>query len=130
MLFLIDKYIPLRIFKSNVKHKWLNSSTTLKLIKQKHKAWNTYKATHHHADFILYTKHRNAATASIRKAKSSFETNLANNVKNNPLLFWKYVRNNSKVWNDVLAVTNDTTSLWTHFFLVCLLMNHWKTFHL
>ena len=44
---------------------------------------------------------------SIRKAKSSFETSLASNVKKNPSLFWKYVRSNSKVWNDVLAITKD-----------------------
>ena len=40
VLLLIDKYIPTRIFKSYSKPKWLDSST-LKLIKQKHKAWNT-----------------------------------------------------------------------------------------
>ena len=46
MLLLIDKYIPSCIFRSNVKTKWLNLST-LKLIKRKHKARNTYKATWH-----------------------------------------------------------------------------------
>ena len=40
-----------RIFKSNTKPKWLNS-TTLKLIKRKYKAWNMYKATCCHSDFI------------------------------------------------------------------------------
>ena len=96
VLLLIDKYIPTCIFKSNSKPKWLDSST-LKLIKQKHKAWNTYKATQHYADFISYTRSKNVATASIRKAKSTFESNLAISVKNNPSLFWKYVRNNAKV---------------------------------
>ena len=31
-------------------------------------------------------------TAAVRKARFTFETNLANNVKHNPSLFWKYVR--------------------------------------
>ena len=58
----------------------------------------------------LYTKCRNAAIISIRKAKSSFETNLASHVKNSSSLFWKYVRSNSKVQNDVLAITKDDGS--------------------
>ena len=106
VLLLIDKYIPTRIFKSYSKPKWLDSST-LKLIKQKHKAWNTYKATRHYADFILYTRSINIATASIRKAKSTFESNLAISIKNDPSLFWKYVRNNAKVRSDVIALTKD-----------------------
>ena len=37
LLFLIDKYIPTQTFEPNSRPKWLNSST-LKAIKQKHKA--------------------------------------------------------------------------------------------
>ena len=77
----------------------------------KHKAWNTYKATQRYADFILYTRSRNIATASIRKAKSTFESNLAISIKNNPSIFWKYVRNNAKVHSNVIALTKDDDSI-------------------
>ena len=52
-------------------------------------------------DFICYTKFRNSATAAVKCAKSAFETNLAKNIRHNPNLFWKYVRNNTKVRDDV-----------------------------
>ena len=55
------------MFESNSKAKWLNSST-LKAIKQKHKAWNTYKATHHHVDYLSYTTKRNITTGTVKRA--------------------------------------------------------------
>ena len=138
ILSLINKYIPTCIFKPNSKPKWLDSST-LRLIKKKHKAWNTYKATRRHTDFILYTKSRNIATSSIRKAKSTFEFNLAINVKHNPSLFWKYVRNNAKVHNDAIALSQEDGSLtssdyetantFNKFFPVCLLLSQLQIYH-
>ena len=55
-------------------------------------------------------KCRNAVTTFIKKSKSSFETNLTNNIKNDPSLFWKYVMHNPKVQNDVLAITKNNGS--------------------
>jgi len=49
LLSLIDKYIPIQTVMHNSKPKWLNSFA-LKTIKQKHKACNTYKATHQQSD--------------------------------------------------------------------------------
>ena len=72
-----------------------------KIIKHKHKAWNTYKATRRCEDYISYTKCRNKVTAAVKYAKSTFETNLARNIQHNPNLFWKYVRSNTKVRDDV-----------------------------
>ena len=96
LLKLIDKYIPIKTFNSKPKPKWLDCST-LKKIKIKHEAWNIYKATGHHEDFISYTKYRNIATAVVKYAKQSFETNLSKDIQQYPTLFWKYVRNNTKV---------------------------------
>ena len=103
LLFLIDKYVPTQTFESNSKPKWLNSST-LKAIKQKHKAWNTYKATHHHVDYLSYTTKRNIATATVKRAKSNFELKLVDSVKENPSVFWKYVRENAKVRCDIMSL--------------------------
>jgi len=51
LLYLIDEYVPIQNFEPNSRPKWLNSST-LKAIKPKNKAWNTYKATHRHDDYV------------------------------------------------------------------------------
>ena len=65
-----DKYIPIQTVEPNSKPKWLNSFA-LKTIKQKHKAWNTYKATHQQSDYVLYTAKRNITTAAVKMAKSN-----------------------------------------------------------
>ena len=82
MLDLINKYVPVKTFSSTTKPKWLDQSTQ-KIIKLKHKAWNTYKATRRCEDYISYTKCRNKATAAVKYAKSTFETNLARNIQHN-----------------------------------------------
>ena len=49
----------------------------------------------------MLSKCRNIATTAVKYAKSSFETKLAKDIQQNPTLFWKYVRNNTKVRHDV-----------------------------
>ena len=83
LLSLIDKYIPIQLVEPNSKPKWLNSFA-LKTIKQKYKAWNTYKATHLQSDYALCTTKRNIAIAAVKRAKSNFELKLADSVKHNP----------------------------------------------
>jgi len=86
------------------------SASTLKAIKRKHKAWNTYKATHHHDDYVSYTTKRNTATAAVKKAKSDFELKLVSSVKQNPSVFWKYVQENAKVRSDVMSLRKEDGS--------------------
>ena len=108
-------YVPVQIINHTPKPKWFNSSV-FKAIKQKQKAWNTYKATKSPSNFITYTNYRNNAIAAVRKAKSTFQTNLANNVKHklhNPSLFWKYVRGCTRVHHDVGILLQDDGSF-TH----------------
>jgi len=110
LLSLIDKYIPIQSVEPNSKPMWLNSFA-LKTIKQKRKAWNTYKATHRQSDYVLYTTKRNIATAAVKRAKSNFELKLADSVKQNPSAFWKYVRENSKVRNEIMSLKKVDGSL-------------------
>ena len=79
LLFRIDKYVPTQMFESNSKPEWLNPST-LKAIKQKHKTWNTNKATHQHVDYLSYTTKRNIATATVKREKSNFELKFVDSV--------------------------------------------------
>ena len=52
--------------------------------------------------------------AAVRKARFTFETNLANNVKHNFSLFWKYVRDNTRVHHDIGILLQDDSSF-IHF---------------
>ena len=110
LLNLIDKYIPIETFNSKPKPTWLDL-VTLKKIKLKHKAWNIYKTTRRHEAFIFYAKCRNIATTAVKYTKSSFETKLAKDTQHNPTLFWKYVRNNTKVWQDVDKLVKEDGTL-------------------
>ena len=112
LLNLIDLYAPVQITNHKPKPKWFNSSV-FKAIRQKLKAWNTHKATKSPFNFITYTNYGNAATAALRKAKSTFEINFANNVKHNASLFWKYVRDCTRVHHDVGILLQDYGSF-TH----------------
>ena len=49
----------------------------------KHKTWNVYKTTRHHAyeDFISYAKCRNITTTAVKYVKSLFETKLASKIQ-------------------------------------------------
>ena len=54
------------------------------------------------------------ATTAVKYAKSSFETKLAKDIQQNPTLFWKYVRNRTKVWHDLDKANNVLgTVKWT-----------------
>ena len=44
---------------------------------------------------------RNIATTAVKYNKLSFETKLAKDIQQNSTLFWKYIRNNTKVRHDV-----------------------------
>ena len=84
--FFIDKYDPTETFESNSRPKWLNYSS-IKTIKQKHKAWNTNKVTHHLNYFRLvsYTTKRKITinyAAAIKRAKPNLELKLVDSVKN------------------------------------------------
>ena len=90
---------------------WKPQNWVSESFKLKHKAWNIYKTTRHHEDFISYAKCRNIATTAVKYAKSSFETKLAKDIQQNPTLFWKYVRNNTKVRQDVDKLAKEDGTL-------------------
>jgi len=83
-LSLIDKYVPTQMFAPNSKTrpKWLSPSA-FKAIKQKHKPWNTYKATRCQSDYVSYATKRNITTSTVGGAKSDFEFKLVDSVKQN-----------------------------------------------
>ena len=78
LLNLIDKDIPTDSFNSKPKPKWLDLFTLKKI-----------------------TCAMCRTTTAVKYTKLSFETKLAKDIQQNSTLFWKYVRNNTKVRHDV-----------------------------
>jgi hypothetical protein len=70
--------------------------------KTKFKMWKTFQQTKSYNDLVEYKIARVRATKIYKKARKSFETKLANEVKNNPKSFYAYVRSKINV-KDVVA---------------------------
>jgi len=61
---------------------------------------------------MFYTPQRESSQLLLSKrAKSNFELKLADSVKHNPSAFWKYVRENAKVHNEIMSLKKDDGSL-------------------
>ena len=65
-------------------------------IKNKHHKWMRYKYNRTDSNFKLYKEARNKVSLELRKAKYSYEKDLASKIKDNNKLFWSYVRSKTK----------------------------------
>ena len=65
-------------------------------IKNKHCKWVRYKYNRTDSNFKLYKEARNKVSLELRKAKYSYEKDLALKIKDNNKLFWSYVRSKTK----------------------------------
>ena len=70
---------------------WLNKVAAA-AVKSKNKAYKRYLASKTHYNTFKYKMKRNTATNEVRKAKRSFERNIAKESKENPKAFWRYVK--------------------------------------
>jgi len=69
---------------------------TAKAIRDKKSKWIKYRHCKNHLTYNNFKIARNKVTDCIRKSKYKYEKNIAENAKQNPKLFWKYVRSKSK----------------------------------
>ena len=77
-----------------------------KAIKLKHTMWNRYQKKRS-TSLEEYTRQRNVVTTLGRQAKRSFETKLANEDKENPNNFWKYIQSKMKTKSGIDCLKND-----------------------
>ena len=75
---------------------WMNKDA-MQRVKKKYQAWKRYTNTRQYRDYIAYCKARNEVTKEVRKAKRAYERKLAEEIKENPKSFWKYVRDKTNV---------------------------------
>ena len=90
-----EKYVPRRKVKKRKMPRWMRKGIG-KLIRKRNRKWEKFKEWPTFSARIEYNKLRNKVTSEIRKVKRNFEQNLAEQIKDNPKLFYGYVRSKSK----------------------------------
>jgi len=90
----IKNSVPLLTTKPKYKSIYTNREV-LRLRKKKTTLWRVYCNTHCSLDYDRFARVRNELRSLTRTLKRNYEIDLANNIKDNPKAFWKYV--NSKL---------------------------------
>ena len=82
--------------------------------------WRRYTISKSHADYLVYTKARNAFRALTRNLHKQFERQIADNIKKNPKTFWNYARTRMKTCPVIgnIKMLMVTSILWTKTYLV------------
>ena len=77
----------------------------------KEKAWKRLRARKNGVRKERYNFERNKATEMVRKAKKKFEKVVVRDIKKNSKKFWSYVRNKTKIKENILRVTDQNGKL-------------------
>lgn len=99
----IESCIPKKKTKKNHLQLWVNED--VKIAKRnKNKLWKNYMSNKTQENWGKFTKARNISNRVIIKAKSEFENKIALEIKNNPKLFWNYIKSKSCKNNDIPSI--------------------------
>ncbi|KAL8614437.1 hypothetical protein ACOMHN_007773 [Nucella lapillus] len=83
--------VPLKsVGRARIK-KWMDRKT-LESVRKKHRLFRRWQQTQEIGDYTAYLKARNKASRECRKAKRNLEATVAAEAKNNPKVFWSYVK--------------------------------------
>ena len=96
----IDKFVPKRSHTYSYKKPWMNS-VTAETIDKKRRAWIKLRNCSSDNNISAYKQSRNDATNVIRTAKFEYEKNICSKVKDEPKLFWSYVKSKCKTRDKV-----------------------------
>ena len=103
---LIESNVPKSKPKSNKSPPWFNKEIRTK-IKNKNKAWSNYRKHKSTEAWENFTQTRNSTNRAIITHKREFETDLAHNIKNNPKMFWNYVKSLTGGQKDIPPITDS-----------------------
>ena len=108
----IDECIPKKRKADHKKFKpvWMNSKT-LKIIKKKYNLYRRYLHTKSGQDYLKYVKARNKCTKVLKITRKEYEKQIANECKNNPKKFWKYVQDRMKTSQGISSLKQADGSL-------------------
>ena len=107
------KHIPTTIPKKDKRRKiWMTREATAKHTR-KQQAWNKYKQTRDHDDYIRATTEKNEFITMTRNLCRDFERKLACSLNENPKDFWRYCKSklkNKSGLGDMQQVNGNLTS--------------------
>ncbi|XP_069139173.1 uncharacterized protein [Argopecten irradians] len=107
----IRENIPLHQTYSQRNSKPYISKTAKDAVRRKRKCWTKYLHCKSAHNFAEYKMARNRATQTLRHSKYYYEKDLADKIKTNPKLFWKYVRTKTNTATTIGNVTMPSGEL-------------------
>jgi len=108
---LMEKHIPRSAGITGIKRNPYVDKRARDAIKSKRTNWIKYTNCKTPNNFETYKTARNNVTYEIRRSHQEYERNLAENVRENPKKFWKYVRSNTKTSIGVGKLTKPDGSI-------------------
>ena len=102
---LIKDFVPSKKCKHTYRNLWMTPETA-STIDRKRRAWIKYLNCKSDENHRSYVKARNDTTEAIRYAKSDYERKISEKCKDEPKLFWNYVRSNTKTRDQIGDLRN------------------------
>ena len=76
----------------------------MNVVKEKHKAYKKYRRLRTNESKDDYNRAKQIAIYVTKKARTDFETRIANNIKENPKEFYSYVKIRTGVKSEIAAL--------------------------
>ena len=109
---LVRKFIP-NVDSSKQSKKrslWMNKTAFAK-VKKKTQMYHRYLQTKDGIDYLNYTRARNQAKSSCRKAMIEFEKSIAKQAKSNPKAFYRYAKSKTVTKSNIPDLKKDEVTL-------------------
>ena len=84
---------------------------TMNVVKEKHKAYEKYRKLKTNESKDDYNRAKQKAIYATKKARTDFETRIADNIKENPKEFYSYVNNKTTVRSEIAVLKNRNGEL-------------------
>ena len=102
----IHQFVPLSKPRLHKSPPWSNNLTR-QAVKDKNKAWSTYKKNKNEENWANFAAARNKCNRQITNQKIDFEKRMSTNIKSNPKIFWNYVKYTTGGQKDVPTLKNS-----------------------
>ena len=101
----VERNVPMQKVYKTFKKKWMTQEV-LNVVKEKHKAYKKYRRLRTNESKDDYNRTKQLAIYVTKKARTEFETRIANNIKENPKEFYSYVNNKTTVRSEIAVLKN------------------------
>ena len=101
----VERNVPMQKVFKTFKKKWMTQEV-LNVVKEKHKAYKKYRRLRTNESKDDYNRTKQMAIYVTKKARTEFETRIANNIKENPKEFYSYVNNKTTVRSEIAVLKN------------------------